>query len=199
MKKRHMLRGNDMSGYETTSYETKKAISNVLLKIMERKDVKKISVTEITNECRMNRATFYYHFRNIYDLANWTIKDLTSEAYDGCDIFETWQSAVFDALNFIKNNKKKIKAIYFSLGKHNLREGIYVDICDMIRIVMYRHADYKIFTEEEMDMITQFYSEAFLKMVGTWIENDMAESPESLIAIFDSILAKQLVSVFADK
>ncbi len=31
----------------------------------------KITVKEIVNRCGVNRQTFYYHFRDIYDLLDW--------------------------------------------------------------------------------------------------------------------------------
>ena len=38
---------------------------------MEEGPVKKISVADICEKCDMNRKSFYYHFKDKYDLVNW--------------------------------------------------------------------------------------------------------------------------------
>lgn len=50
---------------------TKKALSNALRELMEEVPFKKISVADICERCDMNRKSFYYHFRDKYDLVNW--------------------------------------------------------------------------------------------------------------------------------
>ena len=51
-----------------TTKMTKAALAASLKKLLEKKPLSKITVTDITRECRINRHTFYYHFRDIYDL-----------------------------------------------------------------------------------------------------------------------------------
>lgn len=50
---------------------TKKALANALKELMEEMPFKKISVSDICEKCAMNRKSFYYHFRDKYDLVNW--------------------------------------------------------------------------------------------------------------------------------
>ena len=35
------------------------------------KPLSKITVTDITEDCGISRMTFYYHFKDIYDLVEW--------------------------------------------------------------------------------------------------------------------------------
>lgn len=50
---------------------TKQALSKALKELMEDQSFEKISVSDICERCHMNRKSFYYHFRDKYDLANW--------------------------------------------------------------------------------------------------------------------------------
>ena len=50
---------------------TKKALVNALKELMEEKAFEKISVKDICEKCTMNRKSFYYHFKDKYDLVNW--------------------------------------------------------------------------------------------------------------------------------
>ena len=50
---------------------TKQAMATALKELMETEDFEKISVSDICERCHMNRKSFYYHFKDKYDLANW--------------------------------------------------------------------------------------------------------------------------------
>ena len=51
---------------------TKLSLSTALLELLEAKPLDKITVTELVKKCGVNRQTFYYNFRDIYDLVEWT-------------------------------------------------------------------------------------------------------------------------------
>lgn len=50
---------------------TKKALASSLKKILSKKEFNKITINDITEDCGVNRQTFYYHFKDIYDLLEW--------------------------------------------------------------------------------------------------------------------------------
>lgn len=53
------------------SNQTKKALAASMKKLMRQKPFEKISVSDICSDCGINRKSFYYHFRDKYDLVNW--------------------------------------------------------------------------------------------------------------------------------
>ena len=50
---------------------TKIWIADTMKKIMAKKPIEKIRVTEICKEAQIMRPTFYYHFKDKYDLVAW--------------------------------------------------------------------------------------------------------------------------------
>ena len=50
---------------------TKIWIANTLKKLLAKKPIEDIRVTEICRAAEIERPTFYYHFRDKYDLVNW--------------------------------------------------------------------------------------------------------------------------------
>jgi len=50
---------------------TKKALAMAMKELMEQIPFSKISVSDICEKCGMNRKSFYYHFKDKYDLVNW--------------------------------------------------------------------------------------------------------------------------------
>ncbi|MEG1932709.1 MAG: TetR family transcriptional regulator, partial [Pygmaiobacter sp.] len=53
------------------SAHTKRVLGDSLKELMQKKPLAKISVGDITAHCGINRQTFYYHFKDKYDLVNW--------------------------------------------------------------------------------------------------------------------------------
>ena len=56
------------------SIKTKKALAQALKKLLTEKDFEKISIGEICDECDMSRKSFYYHFRDKYELVIWIFR-----------------------------------------------------------------------------------------------------------------------------
>ena len=50
---------------------TKKALALSIKKLMETIPLAKLSIHEIVDDCGINRQTFYYHFKDKFDLVNW--------------------------------------------------------------------------------------------------------------------------------
>lgn len=50
---------------------TKRALATALWELMKEVPFDKIQVANICERCGMNRKSFYYHFKDKYDLVNW--------------------------------------------------------------------------------------------------------------------------------
>lgn len=55
------------------SIRTRKWIAETMKKLMVKKPIDKIRVTEICREAEIRRPTFYYHFKDKYDLLAWML------------------------------------------------------------------------------------------------------------------------------
>ncbi len=53
---------------------TEKPWQHPLRKLLEKKTLDKITVKDITDDCGVNRQTFYYHFHDVYDLVEWILQ-----------------------------------------------------------------------------------------------------------------------------
>lgn len=49
---------------------TKKAIAETFVALLNEKPFDKITVTDIVNECDINRNTFYYHYQDLFALVD---------------------------------------------------------------------------------------------------------------------------------
>ena len=53
------------------SHITKLALASAMQRLMTEQPFERISVSDICAACGMSRKSFYYHFRDKYELVNW--------------------------------------------------------------------------------------------------------------------------------
>ncbi len=61
---------------------TKEQIAKAVEKLLLEKKVKKLTVTDIVEECHITRQAFYYHFADIPELVKWIAQQKTEEALE---------------------------------------------------------------------------------------------------------------------
>ncbi len=62
--------------------DTKQAIAAAFAQLSQKKPVDKITVKDLVEHCGISRQTFYYHFQDILDVMEWSIRQLLQKAMD---------------------------------------------------------------------------------------------------------------------
>ena len=81
--------------------KTRCAIRNAFLQLRSKKPLEKITVKELTELANINKATFYLHYSDIYDLSETLERDVVQSCLDGIEHPE----------NIFRNNKSFIKEL----------------------------------------------------------------------------------------
>lgn len=78
-------------------YTTKRRIADCVKNLAIRKEIRKITISDIMNETHMSRQSFYYYFKDIYDVLEWIVtNDLVPVLeYDEEKDFESWILNIF--------------------------------------------------------------------------------------------------------
>ena len=107
------------------SQTTKRALAASLKKLLLKKPLDKITVIDIVEDCEVNRQTFYYHFKDIYDLIEWTCMDEASKALDGKKTYDTWQQGFLQIFEAVQENKPFILNVYHSVSREQVERYLY--------------------------------------------------------------------------
>ena len=111
---------------------TKLALANALKKLLQKKFLDDITVKELVEECEVNRQTFYYHFRDIYDLLEWTLLNETSKALGGKKTYATWQEGFLNIFEWVQKNKAMVSNIYHSVSREHIERHLYEITYDLL-------------------------------------------------------------------
>ncbi len=154
---------------------TKRALTESLMKLLHTKRFDKITISEITNGCGMNRMTFYYHFSDIYDLMVWCIENylrgLSRDRKDSKD----WKSAFTAMLHKIESYRAEVINFYNGVPRdkaESLMNYIFYAVFNDIVTTMILDLGIE---EKDYDFMLKFICYGFVGTVLEWISNGLPE------------------------
>lgn len=109
------------------SEKTKAELSDALKSLLKTKRLSKISIKDITDKCKMNRNSFYYHFEDINGLLKWTLDReslIIANTVDPTNFKKTLQ----DTIAYVKNNKFILNCVFDSFGREQLKTFFYPSV-----------------------------------------------------------------------
>lgn len=91
--------------------DMKAVIADTFSQMLDKEDIDKITVTKLIAECHISRQTFYYHFKDIMDVLEWTFRRATQELVQKSLNEEDRLGALTTYVAFVRQNRKKIRAV----------------------------------------------------------------------------------------
>lgn len=167
---------------------TKRALEASLKKLLLRKPLNKITISDITEDCGVNRMTFYYHFKDIYDLVDWILMEDAAEALEGLQDFETWSGALREMLEKVQANRVLVLNVYRSVSREQVEQYLYKMLDPLLRIFVERlNIPVK---EEDKQFIIDFYKYGFVGLALEWIRRDMKTDPAVMAERLNTIMQR---------
>lgn len=182
---------------------TKRAMEDSLKHLLFQKPLNKITVSDITEDCGINRMTFYYHFKDIYDLIEWVCVEDATKALNGKKTYKTWQEGLLNIFNEVLKNKPFIMNVYRCISREQVELYLYQLTYDLIYGAVEEKAVGMTVREDDKKFIVDFYKYGFVGIMLEWIRNDMKEDPkhivEQLEAMIHGNISRALNAVRTDK
>ena len=162
------------------SKNTKYVLGDSLKKLLQKKPLNKITVTEIVNDCSMNRMTFYYHFKDIYDLADWTLQEVLHTAIADNRTHDNWQQGFLNLLDVLKAHQPLILNVYRAIDREQVERYMRREVEALLLPVVEEQAAGLQISEKGKHMVAIFYTYAFMGIVLEWIQRNMQASPQEV-------------------
>ena len=179
------------------SQVTKRALEQSLKNLLLKKPLNKITITDITEDCGINRMTFYYHFQDIYDLVEWACYEDAKKALENKKTHDTWQQGLTQLLYAVRDNKPFIINVYNCVDKGQVEKYLKPLTDDLLLGVVEEESINVNVREEDKKFIAQVYSYCFVGIMLDWIKNDMKEKPEDLVERLALVLDGDIGSALA--
>ena len=177
---------------DLVSQTTKRALEASLKKLLLQKPLNKITINDITEDCGVNRMTFYYHFKDIYDLVDWIMVEDAAKALEGRQSFENWTDAFLDILHQVQDNKVLVMNVYRSVSREQLEQYLYKLLDSMLRDFVDRSAQGFTVQDSDKQFIIDFYKYGFVGLALEWIRRDMKADPAIMAERLNTIMQGDL-------
>lgn len=183
--------------YEVTSYNTKKMLAESLKKIMRKKVFSKITVSEIIQDCGVNRKTFYYHFEDIYALLKWIFEDEAIEVVKHFDLAVEYEEAILFIMDYVEQNDYLINCAYDSIGRDELKRFFYIDFSEMVFCIMHiaENETGKVLDGEYKNFLCNFYTEALVGILVEWIKKHETDKRMQVIEYISVTIKSSLIAI----
>ena len=150
------------------SNTTKRALENSLKQMLLKKPLDKITISDLTDDCGISRMAFYYHFKDIYDLVEWSCMEDATRALQGKKTYDTWHEGLKQIFEAVLENKPFIMNAYRALSREQIENYL------LMGVVEEKSKGLDI-TEEEKSFIADFYKYGFVGVILDWIGKGMKE------------------------
>ena len=124
-----------------TSENTKRMFADALKRALKKKSLSQITVKELVLSCGVNHKTFYYHFRDIYDLVHWTLDRETVEILRGADLTGDYEEVIRYLLAYIRENSYMLNCLCNAIGKQQFTTFIRDDLADTVQRLVLEEAN----------------------------------------------------------
>lgn len=159
--------------HEVTSLNTKRTLAESLKKLMKKKSLSKITVSEIIADCGLNRKTFYYHFEDIYSLLKWIFENEAFETAKRFNLIVDYEEAIIFVMDYIEENDYIINCAYDSIGRDAMKKFFYADFHEAVATLIDSAEKEcgKVLSTNYKHFLCSFYIEALAGILIDWIKN----------------------------
>ena len=161
---------------------TKRALEESLKNLLLQKPLNKITINDIAEDCGINRMTFYYHFRDIYDLVEWSCLEDADRALNDKKTYETWQEGLINIFYAVLENKPFIMNVYCCVHREQVEKYLSPLVDDLVMGVINEEAVRIRVRDEDKEFIAKVYSYVLIGVMLDWIKDDMREDPKEVVA-----------------
>lgn len=160
------------------SSATKRTLAGAMKTLMQRRPFAKISVGDICECCGMNRKSFYYHFRDKYDLVNWIYytefveKAIERQYEDGWELLES-------LCEYFGENR----AFYINALQISGQNSFTLYFSDVLKPIIATYLREMYGQIENTEFFAEFFADAYLVSIKKWLCDKPDLSAHDFIAL----------------
>lgn len=162
---------------------TKNALAQSMKKLMAQKPFAKICIADICEACGMNRKSFYYHFRDKYELVNWIFQTEFVSGLRPEALKSEWE-LLDDLCRYFHAEKEFYRNALQVEGQNSFREYFFEV---MQPVVLYLVRD--LFSESAgKDYYVTFFCDGYLAVILRWLRKDPTIPPDEFLRDLHGIM-----------
>lgn len=160
---------------------TKLALEASLKKLLLHKKIDKITISDLTADCGISRMTFYYHFKDIYDLVEWVCVEDGKKALQDKKTYDTWQEGMIQVFEAVLENEAFIRNVNGAVAREKIESYLYKLTYKLIADVVEEKCAGVELPAEDKAFIANFYKYGFVGIMLEWIDRGMKDDYREIV------------------
>lgn len=192
-------RGMFLSTYLEKNRKTKELIQKSFIQILEEKSFESITVGDIAKQAKINRGTFYLHYKDKFDLLDQIEQQLFNDLgdhidklqsnYSSTNTFEAGQEQLAAALfDSIKKHSPLLKIFLNDHGRAGFHLRFREAFSEKVRINLEKNEVFTADLTVPMEYFLSFITSAFLGLIEQWVQNALDKTPEEMTKLYIDII-----------
>jgi len=168
--------------------KTKRALRNGLAELMADKELRNLTVRELTAKVDIHRATFYAHYKDIYDLYEQMEDSVVTELNDLIMQNYTQTPNYFYNIIFeyIMENKQLCHMLFGKYGECNFvarLNDLFEEKCIETWCKDWKYSE----ISEELKFNVRYHIQGCLAIISRWVESNFTYPMDKLVKIIADI------------
>ena len=171
---------------------TKKLLTQSLTRLMQEKQVKEITVRELTDLADMNRGTFYLYYKDIFDMLRKTEDELFEGLQSIIDLHENepvtqrTRSVLLDLFRFTEENQEIVRVLLSPHGDMIFLHRLFEVIRERCLRVLPDLAAVR--NEADFDYHYSFMVFGIAGLIRSWVNNGCKEPAARMADMADAMI-----------
>ncbi len=174
---------------------TKQALANALIKELQNKTIDKIAIKDLTDMCGINRQTFYYHFTDIYDLMEWTLKQHIMNYLDYEEVKDDSSfSKIKSLLTFLTQERRIFLNAYDNRNYIYYHQFLTAYLSPLIRNRIMEEPLAAQVKSDKIDFIVKTYTYALVGIAINWLNRGAPNDIELYLNDINTLIGENFIS-----
>ncbi len=174
------------------SYITKQALASALKELMEETPFAKINIGNICEKCGMNRKSFYYHFRDKYDLVNW-IFDTDFMALEFNHSADRWE-LIEVVCNYFYENRNFYRKVLRVKGQNSFSEHFR----DFLHPLIHTRIEEILDQKDIPQLFVDFLTDGIVCSIERWLLDKNCMPPNQFVSTIKALVQGVAAEIYRD-
>ena len=165
--------------------KTERALRTALAELITKKELRHITVQELADRADVHRATFYLHYRDVYDLYEQTGREILSRLREilSEDTAHSYELLITQLIDYLYDNPELSRMLFVGGGETVTLQAELYGLMEQKYIDIWKYEVPGIFITDEMLYIVSYHIQGSFSLVGSWIRQNFSAPKEEIIKL----------------
>lgn len=160
-------------------------------------EFEKISVGDIAKQCHISRNTFYYHFKDKYDIINWIFYSEIQPIIGTNQSMNNWFKSLLALCQYMQQNKEFYIKVLRIQGQNSFYECLVEFYASLVEELLLNFNKEQVLNSGQIRMISNFYAFGLTGVISTWAKNGMKGDPTSAVYMLKQLLSGEIFDMIS--